>query len=292
MKQIALILLLVVFSLPAMAQKKKRNLPKNADEKGALFFYWGYNRSYYTKSNLRFVGKGYDFTMGEAKAHDNPSKFGWHYFDPRKITVPQFNVRIGYYFKDHWAVSFGYDHLKYIFADHNQVKLSGHIDPGVDNTTHLSGDYDNHAYTTDRNTFHYENSNGLNYLRFEVMRSDQWYRTKKNGWFGFTTNAGLSLGGLLSYNDFTFAGKKDMVTISLSGYGVSAHVGLRFEFFKHVFLQANWGGGLMHQVKVKTRPDDNSAFARQVYGYMQMDAVIGALFYIRTKNGCGTCPTW
>ncbi|MCO5260877.1 MAG: hypothetical protein M9916_12090 [Crocinitomicaceae bacterium] len=292
MKQLVILTLIALFSLPAIAQKRKYDKPKDADKKGTLFFYWGYNRSFYSKSNLRFVGSGYDFTMGDAKAHDNPSKLGWHYFDPKRITVPQFNVRIGYYFKDNWAISFGYDHLKYIFADQNHVKLSGHIDPGVDNTTMLSGDYKDYDYTTDRNTFHYENSNGLNYLRFEITRSNQWYRTKGKGWFAFTTNIGASIGGLLSYNDFTFAGKKDMVTISMSGYGISGHLGLRFEFFRHVFLQANYGGGFMHQVKVRTRPDDKSAFARQVYGYMQMEAVIGALFYIPTKNNCGTCPTW
>lgn len=292
MKQLLAIVFLLVLATPSFGQKNKRDKPKVADAKGTLFFYWGYNRSFYTKSDIQFKGQGYDFTMGDASAHDNPSKLGWHYFDPKRLTVPQFNVRIGYYFKDNWAISFGYDHLKYIFADQNHVKLSGHIEPGVDNETHLSGDYDNADYVTDREKFHYENSNGLNYLRFEVTRSNQWYRTKKNGWFGFTTNIGASIGGLLSYNDFRFAGINDMVTISMSGYGISGHLGLRFEFFKHVFLQANYGGGFMHQVKVKTRPSDKTAFARQVYGYMQMEVVLGALFYIPTKNSCNTCPNW
>lgn len=291
MKQIATIVLLVMFVLPAFGQRKKYGRKKDADAKGTLFFYWGYNHSMYTKSNIRFQGNGFDFTMAGAKAHDNQSKPGWHYFNPKSLTVPQFNLRIGYYIKNNWAISIGYDHMKYVFADQNQVKLTGHVDPGFDNVSNLSGDYNNVDYTTNRENFHYENSDGLNYLRVEVMRSRQWYKTK-SGWFGFTSNMGLSTGALLSYNDFRFAGRDDRRTISLSGYGISAHFGLRFEFFRHVFLQANYGGGFMHQVNVKLRPNDPSAKASHAYGFMEMNAVIGALFYIKTKNNCNSCPTW
>lgn len=165
MKHILTILLLVVLVLPAAGQKRKYAKKKEADAKGTLFFYWGYNRSFYTKSNIQFKGSGYDFTMAGARAHDNPSKLGWHYLNPTSLTVPQFNVRIGYYIKNNWAISVGYDHLKYIFADHNQVRLSGYIEPGLDTESNLSGNYDNVDYTTDRTNFHYENSDGLNYLR-------------------------------------------------------------------------------------------------------------------------------
>lgn len=292
MKQ--LVSLIFIFSLcttSIFAQKHKYKKVKNSVGKGTFFFDWGYNRTVYSKSDIRFRGAGYDFTVKNSVAKDNPSKLGWHYLDLTRISVPQFNYRIGYYFKNHWAISFGQDHMKYIFADQNHVQISGHIDPGVDQATYLSGDYDNYDFVTNRNTFHYENSNGLNYLHFKLTRSDQWYETK-SGWFGFTTNAGVSLGGILSFNDFTFGGQKDMVTISLSGYGISANVGLRLEFFQHVYLQANYAGGFMHQAHVKTRPNDASAYASQKYGFMKIDAEIGALFYFRTKNNCNSCPNW
>jgi hypothetical protein len=35
----------------------------NQTDKGGFYFYWGYNRSAYTKSDLHLVGRGYDFTM-------------------------------------------------------------------------------------------------------------------------------------------------------------------------------------------------------------------------------------
>ncbi|MCH2229679.1 MAG: hypothetical protein MK105_04985 [Crocinitomicaceae bacterium] len=287
MKRLIIVLLMLV---PFVSDAQR----KISYAKGTVFGYWGYNRSAYTKSNMRFVGPGYDFTMKGAVAHDNPEKFDAAvYFNPSKLTIPQFNARIGYYFKDNWSISFGYDHMKYIFADQNQVSLSGEIDPGVD--TLWSGLYSGEPITTDRNHFHYENSDGLNYLRFELTRTDQWWKTGKKDWFALSTNVGLSAGGILSFNDFRMGYAASDITrrtISLSGYGLSGHLGLRLEFFRHLFLQPNLGAGFHHQVKVKNRPNDASSYTRQAYGYVEANVVIGFLLYIRTKNGCDSCPVW
>lgn len=291
MNKLLLIGFLFLVALPVNAQKKTASKAKVPDKQGTLFFYWGYNRSFYTKSDIRFQGNGYDFMMGGARAHDNPEKLSWNYLNPAKITIPQFNIRMGYYIKNNWVLSLGYDHMKYIFADRNHVRLNGYIEPGLDNVSNLSGEYNDAEIVTDREEFHYENSDGLNYIRVELARSYQWYETR-SGWFGLSTTVGLSAGTLLSFNDFRFAGQNDKRTISLSGYGLSAHLGLRFEFFQHLFLQANYGGGFMHQVGVKTRPNDAAARASQKFGFMEMNAVIGALFYIKQKNNCNSCPSW
>jgi len=278
----------LLFAFTSIAQEDLKKT-MNTTGKGMFFFNWGYNRSAYTKSDIRFQGKGYDFTMENAKATDNYAKFGRVYFDPQQITVPQFNVRLGYYFKNNWAISFGQDHMKYIFADNNHVKLSGYVESNID--PNLSGQYDNIDYTTDRNSFHYENSDGLNYLRFELTRSDTWYKTPDRK-FAVTTNVGVSVGGILSFNDFTFAGKKTMRTISMSGYGLSAHLGVRLEFFERIFFQASSGNGFMHQLKVRTRPNDRTERVSQKFFYSEINGVVGVFFYLNGKNGCNTCPKW
>jgi hypothetical protein len=63
-----------------------------------------------------------------------------------------------------------------------------------------------------------------------------------------------------------FAGKQDLVTKSLSGYGLSVHGGLRLEFFRHFFVQTDFSGGFMHQIHVRTRAAEHSAFAHQKCG--------------------------
>lgn len=291
MKYSLIILALIFTPIVSTAQSTWKNKKqKNSHAQGTLFGYWGYNRSAYTKSNMRFVGPGYDFTLAGAKAHDNPSTELSTYYRLNTLTVPQFNARIGYYIKKHWAISFGYDHMKYIFQDHNEVTLSGEIDPGVDDN--WSGVYSGVPVTTDRNDFHYENSDGLNYLRFEFLRTDKLVSLGSKEQFAISSNLSVGAGSLLSFNDFVFGGRKTMRTISMSGYGISGHASLRFEFFRHVFVQTKFGGGFNHQVKVRNRPNDPSSFTRHAYGYGSFDTSVGFLLYIRSKNGCDSCPNW
>lgn len=294
MKYSLLITALVLTPFFASSQSAWKNKKQKVSHaQGTLFGYWGYNRSAYTKSNIRFAGPGYDFTLGGAKAHDNPSPLSsGYYWDFNNITVPQFNGRIGYYFRHHWALSFGYDHMKYIFQDRNEVTLSGEIDPGVDNVTNWSGLYNGEQVTTNRNTFHYENSDGLNYLRLELMRTDLLLAFGSKDQFAVSSNIGVAAGSILSFNDFDFAGTKSMRTISMSGYGLSGHASLRFEFFRHVFVQTQLSGGFNHQLKVRTRRNDPSSFAKHAYGYGMFDTSVGFLLYIRPTNSCDSCPIW
>lgn len=283
------VLLCLLLALPTFAQRKSK-IKKNSNAKGTIFGYWGYNRSAYTKSDLTFIGEGYNFTLRNATAHDNPSDISLKaYLDFAHITVPQFNARVGYYFKNRYAISFGYDHMKYIFDDKNHVLLDGTIDPSLN--TSWVGTHVNEPVVTDRDTFHYENSNGLNYLRVELMRSDMLFRTK-NKKFAITWNNSIGAGSILSFNDFTFAGQKDMVTISMSGYGLSAHSSLRFEFFNHFFLQTEGSAGFLHQLKVKNRHHEPAAYTKQKFGYVQGNVVLGFFLYLRTTNSCDSCPNW
>ncbi|PKR79629.1 hypothetical protein CW751_14145 [Brumimicrobium salinarum] len=56
----------------------------NQTDKGGFYFYWGYNRSAYTKSDLRLIGTGYDFTMKNMTASDNPEKLSSTYLNIKK----------------------------------------------------------------------------------------------------------------------------------------------------------------------------------------------------------------
>ncbi len=285
-----IVLLLVGGSYSAEAQ---RRMKKDADAQGTLWGYWGYNRTRYTNSDIRFVGTGYDFTLANAKAHDEQAILSSNnYLRLSNLTVPQFNLRLGYNFRDHWAISLGYDHLKYIFADDNEVFLSGEITPGVDDVTNWSGTYDAEPILTDRKKFHYENSDGMNFIRLELHRVDTWLRFGSKDQFKISTDFGFSLGGILSYNDFRFAGQESKRTISMSGIGTAVHIAPRFEFFRHVFVQPTLSGGLIRQGKVRTRANNASSYAQQSFGYGEFNTVVGFFAYIRPTNGCQSCPVW
>lgn len=291
--KIALLALVALFSLNLNAQYKhyKKPKPRKSNASGTMDISWGYNLSAYTKSTIQFVGAGYDFKIAGVKAVDRPSKDIKTYFNPNTLTVPQFNFRVGYNYKNNWNISVGYDHLKYVMVHNTPYLLTGRINAGVDNVTNWSGTYAGDSIITNEQTFHYENTNGLNYIRFEISKLRVWHRSS-SGNFAFTTLLGASAGGLLSFNDFTFAGRKDLATISMSGLGFSGHLGGRFEFYKRFFVQMNTAAGFMLQSRVRTRPNDYDAYARQRFGYASGAIVVGGFIYIRPKNDCNSCPNW
>lgn len=283
--RILVITFLIISSFSALGQRKS----KNSYSRGTLFAYAGYNRSFYSNSAIEFSGYGYNFKMDNVTAYDNSQKVGL--FDFSNIDSPQFSGRLGYYIKDHWAISIGMDQMKYVMASPNDVIINGNIDEGLDQMTNLSGNYDNLSYTTVRDSFHYQNTKVSSYLRLGFSRDDRWYMTR-SGEFAFTSIMGLGVGGLLTSNDFNFAGRQDNGTSSLSGYGISANFGARLEFFRHLFLQLNLNGGVQHQLNVKTRSNDPSARAKHLHGYAEIDLSLGFLFYVKPTNDCNSCPHW
>ena len=283
-----LIFLSFLIFLPFLGASQKTS--KDSQAKRAMFVYWGYNRSFYTDSKISFFGPGYDFSLAGVQATDRPSPDFITYVDPSTLTVPQFNARIGFNFKKKWALSFGYDHMKYVIVHGPTYLLSGRINPLIDPISNWSGDYNAEPVTTDESTLHYENTNGMNYIRAEISHIDKLVRASNA--FAIYSVSGLGAGLVLNYNDFTFAGEKSMTTLSMSGVGASAHLGLRLEFFRHFFLQANNSVGFLYQHRVKTRGNDPYAYARQSLGYFQSDIVLGGIFYLRPKDNCNTCPNW
>ena len=283
-----LIFISFLIFLPFLGASQKTS--KDSQAKRAMFVYWGYNRSFYTDSKISFFGPGYDFSLVGVQATDRPSPDFITYVDPSTLTVPQFNARIGFNFKKKWALSFGYDHMKYVIVHGPTYLLSGRINPLIDPISNWSGDYNAEPVTTDESILHYENTNGMNYIRAEISHIDKLVRVSNS--FAIYSVSSLGAGLVLNYNDFTFAGEKSMTTLSMSGVGASAHLGIRFEFFRHFFLQANNSVGFLYQHRVKTRGNDPYAYARQSLGYFQSDIVLGGIFYLRPKDNCNTCPNW
>ena len=254
----------------------------NQSDKGSFYFYWGYNRSAYTKSDLHLVGRGYDFTIKNMSASDNPEKLSSTYLDPKWLTVPQFNLRLGYFFKDKWAVSLGYDHMKYLMRHEQDVTLNGFIEPGISNL--WGGQYNNEVSTTNYDDIHYENSNGLNYIRVELARYFDLLALGKNNWFRLRAQVAAATGILYSVNDLNFNNQFDRSTHSISGYGISIHPGVRLEFLNHIFIQTNLALGFNHQINVRTRPEDKSSYARHSYGFLASELVIGYAWRFNSKK--------
>ncbi len=289
-RKLLFIFLLALIVNPADAQIRKHQR-KRSTNAGTLFFYWGYNRTAYTPSTIHFIGSDYDFTLKGVQATDRQPKFGANlYLNPVNITIPQYNFRIGYYFTEKWALSVGVDHFNYVMRHDREVTLDGHFDMTADSI--WDGNYNQESVLVDPNHFHYEHSGALNYLRIELMRSFDLLELGDRRQFAITGNVGLNLGPMLTTTNFLFSNEQTNRSTALSGYGIGANASARLEFFKHVFIQAEGGLAFAHLPGVKTRPNDRNQRAKQAFGLASGNVSLGLLFYIKTKNGCDSCPHW
>tara|TARA_B110000971_G_C20019058_1_gene505379 strand:+ start:60 stop:410 length:351 start_codon:yes stop_codon:yes gene_type:complete len=105
-------------SICSFSQEKNTEDVKKAEKntnKGKFFFYWGWNRANFSVSDIHFTGDNYDFTLRNVKAKDRQTPFSFNdYLNPVNITIPQNNYRIGYFLKEHYTISLGVDHMKWL----------------------------------------------------------------------------------------------------------------------------------------------------------------------------------
>lgn len=229
---------------------------------------------------MKIQGDGYQFSLQDVQAHDNPERFSFDsYFNVKKITVPQFNVRMGYYFSDHYSVSFGYDHMKYIVKDYQTVSIEGDI-PGELNHSLFGHFVPGDSIELNPGNFHYENSDGLNYVRFQVGRTDALW---SNNWFSVNSLYSVSTGMIITKNDFYWDGVMLYNKFHISGYGISGHLGVRLDFFKHVFLLTEMSGGMIHLPNVNTH-DNFHGKTSQIFGYGDLKFTLGAIIPTKRKE--------
>ena len=139
-------------------------------KKGELFLTWGYNWSWYSNSDIKFEGENYNFELKNVKAADKQTPFTFHnYFYPTYITTPQYNLRLGYYFSDHYSISLGIDHMKYIARPDQPLQIFGEIQ---NSGTIYDGVYNNETILLEEGFLEFEHTDGLNYINAEVRRFD------------------------------------------------------------------------------------------------------------------------
>jgi hypothetical protein len=206
------------------------------------------------------------------------------------MTIPQYNFRIGYYFKHKWAISVGVDHFNYVVKANSEAELNGHLDLGADST--WKGNYNQQAVTLDPSHFRYEHAGGLNFIRIEVMRSFDLLEAGKQREFALTGSLGASLGPALTTTNFYFNKQLNSRATALSGYGMGLSGNIRIEFFRHVFFQAEGLMGFTHLPAVRTNSTDRNMRAKQAIGFASYNISLGLMFYLNPKNACDSCPKW
>jgi hypothetical protein len=205
--------------------------------KKSVYFGWGYNRNWYTTSDIHIANQNpqlingkyytYDYTVYDAKAFDRPQ------FDRIKdvinITIPQFSARLGFFLNDKYDVGFeiNYDHAKYVVADYQKVHIVGEI----------NGEYVNKDTILDPDKLlHFEHSDGANFWMFNFIK--RWKLTSSKNQklkLGFIFKSGF--GVVFPRTDVTVFGQRVNNRWKLSGVIGGVETGIRAEFFKNIYLE-------------------------------------------------------
>ncbi len=224
------LLLLFCICLTQIAVAQTTNIQPKTKKKGTLYFSWGYNREWYSKSDIRFkntISDNYDFVMYDAGAHDKPGfNHGMKEFVHTDLTVPQYNFHVGYLFNDkhNLGVELSWDHLKYIVNDDVVVHLKGQIRGNqIDKDTFVHYDF-----------IHLQHTNGNNYLMLNLVKQHKLYENK---YIDVQAIAKVGAGPLVSYSISKVMGSFLADGFRIQGYVLGVNAGVRLNMFKYLFIQ-------------------------------------------------------
>lgn len=281
MKKIFFVSCLTIHALTqtVSAQEKTANPDKyTAHNKGKMYVFWGGNRESYSKSDIHFKGDNYNFTLNDVTARDKPKGWQVDYVNPARMTIPQTNLRIGYFINDHYNISIGFDHMKYVMNQNQVVNISGNINEG----TAFDGTYNNEPITLTEDFLTFEHTDGLNYVNTEFSRVDdisKLFKISNTDKFQLNITEGIGAGFLYPKTNTMLLGKERYDEFHAAGYGVSAKVGLNLTFFKHFFVQAELKGGYIDMNDIRTTSSKSDSASQHFY-FLQRIIAFGGIFKV------------
>lgn len=278
MHKLLLILSILSFSIGFSQDSKTTTAKYTAHNKGKMYLYWGGNRGSYTNSDIHFKGANYDFTLYDIAAVDRPK--GWHvdYINPGRMTIPQTNFRIGYFLNDHYNISIGVDHMKYVMIQNQSARITGNYPNSFNSTVISNGMVD----LTDESFLTFEHTDGLNYVNSEFSRVDdisKLFKINDTDKIQVSLTEGAGAGILYPKTNVALMGQERHDDFNVAGYGVSLKAGLNITFFKHYFIQAELKGGYIDMQNIKTT-FNNTDSASQHFMFFERVIAFGGIFQL------------
>ncbi|MBV9989316.1 MAG: hypothetical protein JO301_16680 [Chitinophagaceae bacterium] len=213
-------LLFLPFSL--IAQKRQ-------ERAGEFYFSWGYNKEWYTRSDVNVSQPELNtfYTLHSVHSHDHP---GWDeglFSTP--ISIPQYNYRLGYFFnrKKGWGLEINFDHTKHIIQDNQLIEVSGSFN---------NKQTDSVIRFSESNGFYYYLNNGANFLLFNLVKRWNWQESP-SGKFKLDALAKAGIGPVIPHVQNSFFGQANDAGFQLGGWNMGIEAGMRATFFRRVYLE-------------------------------------------------------
>jgi hypothetical protein len=229
LKALGLCLALLIPSFVTTAQSQNQKSYLGVIKNGSLYFSWGYNTEWYTKSNVHVnqPSLNNNYQLRSISAHDHR---GWdENFFHTALTVPQYNYRLGYFFneKQDFAFEINFDHTKYIITDNQAAHLKGTLSgEQVDKTIDYSGD----------KGFYYFLNNGANFLLFNLVKKFEIYHTD-NRYFKIDLLTKAGIGPVIPHVENSFFGKANDPGFQLGGWNAGIETALRATVLKYAYIE-------------------------------------------------------
>lgn len=223
-----------VYSQDSINVKASCDCPEN---KGTFYFMWGYNRDWFSKSDIHFKNTSgeynpvtnnydsYDFTLYDVEAKDRP---GFKKLLRSQLTIPQYNYRLGYFFNDKYdlGIEINFDHAKYVMIGDQNLHLKGTI----------RGQYYDQDTIVGNDFLQFEHSDGANFLMLNMVKRQHLVesKNKKHRVSGIVKVGG---GIVIPRTDVTLFGQRLNTRFHIAGGIFGIETGLRYDAFKHFFLE-------------------------------------------------------
>lgn len=265
-KRNTLLLLSLFFFQERQAQAQQAD---HVGKKGQLYLSWGYNKEWYTLSNIhvRQEALGNDYVFKNVIGKDKP---GWNEKSIFKqaISIPQYNYRLGYWFKDNWAFEINFDHTKFQVDQQQLLHVKGQMNfVPVD------------TYMINRGNLRWQLNNGANFFLFNIVRRVAIPRLSFNN-FNVSLLLKGGVGFMIPHVENTIFGKDNKPGFQFGGWDIGGEAALRFTFFKYAYLEychkavyARYSGLKVYE-----------GTARQAFGCYEMIANIGATIPLKNYN--------
>jgi hypothetical protein len=219
--------------------------------------------------------------LKDVVAHDRPTPLSSTYIDLLRFSIPQFNFHFGYFIKDNYSISLGWDHMKYVVDMPQTVKISGTIDATISepaiSTGSKAGVYTNQDITLTPDFLTFEHTDGYNYASVEVERYDDAWRAKKGKMY-LALETGLGAGLIIPRSDVRLFGVGQNNYWNLAGWGVSAKAGAKLFFNTHLFFQGSLKTGWTNLSNIRTTGRNGIDKAQQKISYLENYWVLGYIF--------------
>lgn len=246
------------------------NRRRSYSRQGDFFIQVGFNWSSYGKSDINFDGPGYDFTLEDVKANDQPYKGSL-----------QYNIHAGYFITDNYSLSLGYDHMKYVMKIPQQLIMSGVIEAQVSSPSFPSGpyagNYNSQSINVTPELVTLEYTDGFNYINARIQRFDDIW-VSVNARNSLALESGVGLGLIMPRADVKLFGVGMNNKLNVAGWGASAKAGLMFNFNKNIYFMASLEAGYANMDKIFTTGRNDFDKASQKLNFVQNTYLIGLRF--------------